>query len=200
MSNVNTIQSQVAGTGQPALASLAIGTSTTETLFSLNKGVVLTTLGGGAAVIAAPDQGAVPSVYASGKPFIYRAFGTITTGTSTNITLTLYNATAAQLAVAGGVPATAFTLGSLKASTARAVNSTTAPFLVEAKLQYDSVSNRLVGQVSFEINGIVDVFAASTIITGMVNDGDLNFALSLTSSSGNAANAAVLAEQAIEQV
>jgi hypothetical protein len=199
MANANTIASLVAGTGQPFLAPLKLGTSTTETLFSNNTGVVATTLGGGVAILSA-FQAQVPSFYANGQTIRIRGIGTVTTGTSTNLTLTLYNGTAAQLAVAGGVPATSFTLGSLKASSARAVNTATAPFYVDGLFQFDAVGGRLVGQVGFEINGIVDANAASTIITGMVNDQDLNFLLSATLSSGNAANVVNLQEFSIERV
>lgn len=190
MSNANTIQTIQAGLGQPFVANLSLTTSTTETLFSNNTGVVATTLGGGVAILKAPLQGNVPSFYQGGQAIKVRGAGLVTTTGSTNVTLTLYNATAAQIAVAGGVPTTGFTLGSLKASTARAVNTATAPFWFEALLQQDQVGGRLVGQASFEINGLLDIFAATTIITGMsltAADADLNFALSATQSSGQGA-------------
>jgi hypothetical protein len=44
------------------------------------------------------------------------------------------------------------------------------------------------------------VFAASSIITGLLNHNDVNCALSFTSSAGNAANVVNVAEFSLEQV
>src|SRR6266478_377910 len=98
MSNVNVIAQYVSGTGQVALAPLALGASTTETLVSLNANAFAPTLGGGVAVLRGAVEGAVPSFYAGGQRIRVSARGTITTGVSTNITATLYNASAAQIA------------------------------------------------------------------------------------------------------
>jgi hypothetical protein len=102
--------------------------------------------------------------------------------------------------VAAGTGGTVANDHALKASSARTIATTTAPFYIDATFQYDSVSQRLCGQCSFEINGIVDGGAATTIVTGLLGDSDLNFAISATMGTGNAADVIVLGEIAISQV
>ena len=204
MSNVNTIQEFVQSSFSPGLqgtlAPLALGVSTTETLFSLNPNALIPTLGGGVAVLRLIDQGSVPSAFTTTpvKGIKVRALGSVTTGGTTNITLKLYQVTNAQ--IAAGIAVTGFTAQAVAASTARAVNSTTAPFYLEAFLQYDPVSNRITGKFEDIINGLFDAPAASTIVTGLLAENDVNFVLSATSSAGFAANVVNLQELSIEQV
>lgn len=195
MSNTNDVKAFVAGSLQNTLAPLALGASTTETGFSVN-GNSVASIAAKAAVLPISNPGLSPSFWDSGRPFLIRGWGTATTGVSTNITLKLYQVPSAI--VAAGTALTLANDNGIGASTARAVNSTTAPFYFEAKLQWDSVGKALKGQISFEINNLVDVFAATTAITGLTADSELNFLVSATSSAGNAANVINLQELTIE--
>jgi hypothetical protein len=197
MSNANVIASLVSGTIQGTIAPLAVGASTAETaiLMSVNP---LTLGGGGGAVLVGAAEGNTPSFYAGGRPFKVQAWGTATTGASETLTLKLYQVPGAI--VSAGTSATLANDHVVKASSARTIATSTAPFYVEGLFQYESVSQRLVGNVSFEINGLLDVAAASTIITGLLGDGDLNFILSATMGTGNAADVINLNEISISQV
>lgn len=119
------------------------------------------------------------------RQFIVRASGFVTGGTTTNVTTTLY---------AG----TSLTPGSntvLQASTARAVNSTSAPWRIEAKLIFDSVSGKLHGTVEHEINNLFDAPAALTnVVTALVGSAEpvFNLCVGITFSASNANNLAGL--------
>jgi len=200
MSNTNTIKQSIAGQGpqpvQGTIAPLALGTSTSETTFSMTVPLV-NTLGGGPAVLVAVDQSGVPQFYDLARPIKVRGYGTIVTGVSTNITLKLYQVPSAI--VKAGTAGTVGNDNLLKASTARAVNSTTASFLVEATLQWSAASQSLQGTAKFLINSLLDAEAATTAVA-ITADSELNFILSATSSSGNAANVITLSEFSLEQV
>jgi hypothetical protein len=195
MANSNTIASLISGSLQGCIAPLAIGASTTETVFSMSKNPI--TGGGGGPAIVSAGEGNVPSYYTGGRPFKVTAYGTVTTGASETLVLKLYQVPAAI--VASGTGGTVVNDNLVKTSTARTVATTTAPFLIDATFQY-SPDGRLVGSASFTINGLVDVGAATTIVTGMTSDGDLNFAVSATMGTGNAADVVVLNEISISQV
>lgn len=198
MANTNTVKSLVSGSIQNTLAALSLGTSTTETTFSVN-GNSTAGIASKPAVLVLPDlQTASPFVWDSGKPFLLRAWGTCTTGATTNLTLKLYQVPS-SIVTAG----TASTVGNdniVATSTARAVNSTTAPFYLEAVLQWDSVGKAIKGQATFEINNLVDAYAATTAVTSITADSELNFIISATLSVGNAANVVNLREFAAENL
>lgn len=143
-------------------------TSTAETLIvsPANPSVALS--------IAIP-----PSTALEQMPFDLNISGYIKTTNSTNITLTLYAGTAI---VSGNL---------LKASTATAQNSGTAPFWVKGKLIYDSVSGKLAGTVGFYINGtlVAEATLANTV-TGISNTNSpvVQFCLSITSSAASGGN------------
>lgn len=206
----------ITGPGVKDFAPLALGASTTETAFSKNALVVAgsTLVAAVPGVIQLPDQGAVPSMWDmslnTGMPFMIRGRGIITTGASTNITFKLYQVPSAII-TAG----TALTLTNdqvVFATTARAVNSTTATFTFECEnMQWNSVTRILQGRFTDTINNLTDAIAATTAVTtaaatsGQVPTGqatfaadqELNFIVSATSSAGNAANIVTLQELAI---
>lgn len=128
------------------------------------------------------------------KRFYVRASGYVTGGTTTNVTVTLY-------AVAGpNIPANPLTAGSwtvLGASTARAVNSSTAPWFYEAALVFDSVSGKLHGTFTDVINNNLDAAAAlSNVVTGINGSTSASlgveppiiFVVGITFSAANAGN------------
>lgn len=97
------------------------------------------------------------------KRFTVRAEGWVVTGTTTNVTATL---------IAGlTIPGTPFTIGNwttLGASTARAVNTASCPWFIQADLIFDSVSGKLQGVFSDLINNLWDAPAVlSNVLTGI---------------------------------
>jgi hypothetical protein len=102
--------------------------------------------------------------------------GYITTTASGTIALGLYADAGATV-----------TSGNLLHKTASAVtqNSSSAPFSIHAKLQYDSVSGKLTGVAGGNINNVIDPeIALTNVITGIKNTNDpvVSFSLSITSS------------------
>lgn len=203
MATNDTIQRQYKGITSKDIAALALGTSTTETSFSLNSIVIgaATAIAAVPAIISVPAQGQVTQYWDSGRPFLYTAWGTCVTGASTNLTLKLYQVPVTLLP-GGSAPLAVGSVASLNAvaaSTARAVNTTTGKFYFSALLQWDSTSKLMHGQFTAEISNLVDAWAASTAVTtATAFDTELNFILSATLSSGNAANVVNLIEQSIQ--
>lgn len=201
MATNDTSNRLVFGTGAKDLAALAIGTSTTETSWSTNG----LTIGSATPIAAAPgilrvnDQGQTPMYWDFGRPFKLTAWGTITTTDSETAALKLYQVPASILTtLASGSVASCNAMG---ASTARTIGTTTASFLFEAKLQWNSTSSLLHGQFSVEINNLLNVYAATTAVTtATALDTELNFILSLTMGTGSAGNTATLREFAIENI
>lgn len=202
MANVDTNKIIIAGGGIRNIAPLALGTSTSETSFSYNSLVIgsTTPFASAPAIMPVSDQGAVPSQYDGGRPYLITAWGNIVTGTSTNITLKLYQVPFASLATLANGSVSG--LNVLCASTARAVNSTTGKFFLQATLQWDSTTRLIHGQFTDQISNLLDSPAATTAVTTAVNsvaaDLELNFIMSATSSSGNAANVVNLVEFGIQ--
>jgi hypothetical protein len=86
---------------------------------------------------------------------------------------------------------TTVTAGNLLHKTATAVtqSTATAPFFIHAQLLYDSVSGKLTGKTDGMINNTIDpVLANSNVPTGISNNGNpvFNLSLSITSSGGAA--------------
>lgn len=142
-----------------------------------------------------------PGLWAGGRPFEIRAWGTITTGASTNVTLYLYQ-TPYAIFTAG----TASTIGNnnlVTNTSAIAVNSTTTQFYLKIRLAWDPVSATLNGVVyEFTIGGTAANSGALTAITGITGlsapvtsvpnaDGSLNLLFSLWAKA-SAANAATV--------
>jgi hypothetical protein len=192
------IASLVFGGSQNNLQALALGTSTSETAFSVNgNSAANPATAASSAILKLKDTSpvlAVGTTIASvfqwdfGKPFFLQAWGQLTTGASTNMTLKLYQVPASV--VASGLAAGTFAGCNLLAtSTARAVNSTTKSFFFEAFLQWNATTGLLEGQFSDQIGALLDAWAATTeTTTATLADNELNFLLTATLSSGNAAN------------
>ena len=192
------------GSSQGNLQTLALGTSTSEASFAINgNSAVNPATAASAAILSLPDiqpvtaigTGLIPTFYwDNGRPFLIQGWGICTTGTSANLTLKLYQVPASVVA-AGLAAGSVSGCNAVATSTARAVNSTTGKFIFQAELQWDSVSSKLHGQFTVEINNLLDAWAASTAVTtATAADNELNFTMSATLSSGNAANLVKLVE------
>lgn len=197
MGNVNTIAEQLAGSSQNNFATLS-GIGTTETAFSLLANPVS---GNGGGVIplaleslATPTPGTVPSFV----KFKVRAFGTVTTGTTTNLTLALYQVPVAILAA--GTQATLANDNKLSNSGAKAVNTTSQNWSMEATLTWDPVSQVLNGSAKFQIGSSFTAEAAITAVTGLTTDTSFLFLLSAAFSASNASNVINVQEFALEQL
>ena len=182
MSNASTVRRQVAGTQQLTIAQL-LGTSitTTPTAFQLNNnGLTLT--GGGVIPLSAGVTGLYQG---TGAVLHIAAVGTIAGVTSATLSLKLYEVPAALLPIANTlVGAQTFTNWNLLAtSSVRTVGATTDSFSFDARLQLDAAGN-LQGQFTDEIDSLVDVYAPTTAVTGLVGEADLNFVLVATLGGG----------------
>lgn len=120
------------------------------------------------------------------RRFRVEASGTIKGAGTTNATLKLLSGTSTTVA----------SDTSLGASSASAVNSTTAPFYVEANLVYDGATGLLAGTIEYFINGTLTAKAAiANQISGILgNSGSavVNFVLSIAFSAAFATNQILL--------
>lgn len=198
MPDINTMAYQQAGPSQNNIAANTNAQGTTETAVILNANPFATALGitgGGGAIplsvpgVQGPIQGSTNAagIWQSGRPFKLRAYGTVTTGTTTNLTLKLYQVPASV--VAAGTAATLANDNSLSSSGAIAVNSKSSNFELVAELQWDSVSKTLTGTAKWSVGGSIVAEAEITVlITATASESELNFLLSTTFSAANAAN------------
>ena len=168
--------------------------STTATAFSLNSGAV--SLGGGGVIPLALGN---PGRFAgTGKKLGIRATGQCITGTTTNLTLKLYEVPLSVIVAAGFssnnvslLSATTFTGWNLLAtSTARAINTSTGSWNFAADVQLAAVGTTYTMQGTFrdDINNLFDTDAAITAATSLVGEADANFVMVSTFSASNAAN------------
>jgi hypothetical protein len=200
----DSVKALVLGGSQGNLQALALGTSTTETSFSVNGNTAANpVIAAQAAILKLPDTQPVLAVgtaissvfyWDNGRPFSVQGWGICKTGASANLTLKLYQVPASVVA-AGLAAGSVAGCNLIATSTARAVNSTTGKFLFQAELQWDSVTGLIHGDFSVLINNLLDAWAATTAVTtATLADNELNFLLSATLSSGNAANVVTLME------
>lgn len=168
--------------------------STTATAFSLNPGAV--SLGGGGVIPLALGN---PGRFAgTGKRLGVHATGQCITGTTTNLTLKLYEVPLAIIVAAGFsannvslLSATSFTGWNLLAtSTARAINTSTGAWDFRSELQLAAVGTTfsLMGTFKDTINDLFDAEAVITAATALLGEQDLNFVIVSTLSAANAAN------------
>jgi hypothetical protein len=198
MPNMNTIAYQQAGAQQNGIAPNTNAQTTTETAVVLSANPFAAALGipggGGAVPLSVPAtsgtlQGSstATGIWQNGRPFQLKAYGTITTGTNTNVTLKLYQVPASV--VAAGTAGTLANDNLLNSSGAQAVNTTSTNFEMTAELQWDSVSKKLTGTVKWSLGGALVAEAEITVLTtATASELELNFLLSTTFSAGNAAN------------
>lgn len=208
--NINTIAYQSAGPNQNNIAPNTNAQGTTETAVSLQSNPFSTavgiTLGGGVIPLAVPGTSSTlqgtnvaSGLWTAARPFRLRATGTITTGTTTNVTVKLYQVPASVLAA--GTQATLANDNNLSSSGAVAVNTTSTNFEMVAELQWDITSKKLTGTAKFSFAGTIVAEAEITVLTtATASEGELNFILSTTFSAGNAANVLQVQTFEIEQV
>jgi len=125
--------------------------------------------------------------------FKVRAWGRVTGGTTTNFTVQLQY----------GTSATASSNTDIEASTARAVDSASHNWFIEAKLCWDTTSNKIQGCGHAMVANLYDVWAAAdNAITSADPDADSEqgFVVTGTFSSGNASNVAVMDGFVLEEV
>jgi hypothetical protein len=199
MPNMNTIAYQQAGTQQNNIAANTNAQGTTETAVTLlanpfASALGLTNPGGGAIPLSVPAtsgtlQGSnvATGIWQSGRPFQLKAWGTITTGTTLNVTLKLYQVPASI--VTAGTAATLANDNLLNSSGTFAVNTTSTNFEMNAELQWDATSKKLTGTIKWSVGGTIVAEAEITVLTtATATEAELNFLLSTTFSAGNAAN------------
>jgi hypothetical protein len=197
------IKGLILGSSQGNLQALALGTSTTETSFSINGNTAANpNIAAAPAILKLPDTQPVTAIgtgftptffWDNGRPFVIQGWGVCKTGVSANLTLKLYQVPASILSSLANGSVSGCNL--LATSTARAVNSTTGKFIIQAELQWDSVTGLIHGCFTDTISNLLDAWAATTAVTtATLADNELNFLLSATLSSGNAANVVTLAE------
>jgi hypothetical protein len=182
MSNASTIRRQIAGTQQLTIAPLS-GTviTTTATPFSLNNNAL--TLAGGGII---PLSAGVTGLYqGTGAVIWIHAAGTLTGGTasSTSLIITLYEVPASALPLASTVVTSANLVtagGVLIATSGTGTLSTTetaGTFFLDALVQLDAQGN-LYGTFNSQVLGTISTASqATTIVTGLVGEQDLNFVL-----------------------
>lgn len=110
------------------------------------------------------------------------------------LTLQVYEVPAALLPIADTLAGQqTFTNWNLIAtSTARAVSGT-ASWSLDVRVQLDALGN-LQGQFTDEINSLVDVYAPTTAVVGLVGEADLNFVVVATQTVSVAANVLTMDE------
>jgi hypothetical protein len=192
------------GGSQGNLQALALGASTTETSFSINgNSAANPATAASAAILKLPNTQPVTAIgtgftpvfyWDNGRPFLLQGWGICKTGVSANLTLNLYQVPA-SVVLAGLAAGSVAGCNKIATSTARAVNSTTGKFIFQAELQWDSVTGLVHGCFTDTISNLLDGWAAATAVTtATLADNELNFLLSATLSSGNAANVVTLQE------
>jgi hypothetical protein len=198
MPTFDTIAYQQAGFQQNTIAANTNAQGTTETPVSLNANpfaaVAGISLGGGVIPLSVPAtsgslQGSnvASGLWSSARPFRVKANGTVTTGTTLNLTIKLYQVPASVLAA--GTQATLANDNVLSSSGAIAVNSASANWELIAELQWDSTSKKLTGTAKWSLNGTLVAEAEITVVTtATASEGELNFILSQTFSASNTAN------------
>lgn len=124
-----------------------------------------------------------PGQLGQGKSFKVKAVGRVTGGTTTNFTVRLDYGTSATIA----------DNTTIEASTARAVDSESAPWFIEADLVCDSTSDKIQGQGRSMVNGVMDTWTITDAeITGADPDtAEIGFTVSGQFSASHASNSAV---------
>jgi hypothetical protein len=210
--SANVIAQQVSGNIQKTLATLKIGTSTSETAFSLNGNSIANIaasvqplgIGSTGVFIAGPYSaaGVQSALVGTGIPFRVRIVGYATTGDSETVTINLYNIPAANLST---LTSTVFT-GAIKIATTGAVTiaTTTGVFELHADVQAIAVSATsatLKGTFGGNINGtVVAATTLSSSPSGLLGEGDLNFFATATVGTGNALDVIQPVQLSIETI
>lgn len=184
MSNQNTIAIFSGGSRAGQLATLS-NIGTTETAVSVIANPITGT-GGGVAILAIPD----PDQWVNGDSIRVYVGGTITTNATTNVAVKLYQGTDSNTSNDHVLVNTA----------AVNANTQTTQFLIDATLQYDSVSQTIHGLATTEINGTVVGPAASTLVSSIVSASSLQFVVSGVFGVSNAGNSITVDEFRVDAV
>jgi hypothetical protein len=199
LANTNTIKTQIIGVVQNNLQPLTNAVAgTTPTAFSLLPGPV-SGAGGGVIPLTPTANSQSATWFGTSKKLKIRATGSTVTGTTLNFSLKLYQVPASVIAAAALTNQTFTGWNLLATTTARAVNTTTADWELEAEVQLSPIGT-LSGKFEDIINNLFDAPAAITAATLLASDADLNFVLVATFSASNAANIATPKEFSLEQV
>lgn len=182
MSNASTIRRQISGTQQLTLAPLSGTTiTTTATPFSLNNNAL--TLAGGGII---PLSAGVTGLYqGTGQQIWIHAAGTVTATSANVLTFipTLYQVPAASLPLASTVVTSAnlvtagATLIATGATGTFASGQTTGSFSLDAYVQLSANGNLEGWFQSQTFSSTTGAKTATTIVTGLVGEQDLNFVL-----------------------
>ena len=182
MSNASTIRRQVSGTQQLTLAPLS-GTviTTTATPFSLNNNA-LTLTGGGIIPLSAGVTGLYQG---TGQVLWIHAAGTVTATSANVLTFipTLYQVPASALPLASTVVTSAnlvsagATLIATGATGTFAAGETAGSFSLDAYVQLDGQGNLEGWFQSQTFASTTGAKTATTIVTGLVGEADLNFVM-----------------------
>lgn len=213
MANTNTIKSQISGTLQNFFSTTGITyavSTSTETMFTLNAGLVTGT-GGGVIPLSLGNPGEYYNATGiqqtsftpgwQGRELKVRAVGSVTAGAGMSLTIKIYQITAAQIA-AGTTTATSFATGTTNIATtgSLSVASVSTNFELEAWIQL-STTGLLNGRQIGHVNATA---VASAVLTnqasGLVGEADLNFFVTAAWSAGSSSGSVILNEFAIEQV
>jgi hypothetical protein len=183
--NASTIRRQISGTQQLTLAPLSGTTiTTTATPFSLNNNA-LTLTGGG----LIPLSAGVTNLYqGTGQVLWLHLAGTLTGGatSSTTLIITLYQIPAASLPFASTVVTSANVVtagGVLIATSATGTlgsTETAGTFTLDAYVQLDAQGNLQGWFQSQVFNSTTGAKTATTVVTGLVGEQDLNFLAAAT--------------------
>jgi hypothetical protein len=198
------VKGLILGSVQGNLQPLVLGASTSEASFSINgNSAANPVIPASAAILKMPSTQPVVAigtnlppvfVWDNGRPFFLQGWGKCITGVNATLTLKLYQVPASVVA-AGLAAGSVAGCNLLATTTARAVNTTTGKFYFEALIQWDATTGLIHGQFSDQISNLLDAWAATTAVTtATLADNELNFLLSATLSSGNAANQVILQE------
>ncbi len=126
-----------------------------------------------------------------GHPFRVRIAGVVTNGASTSLTVKLYLGTSTTIA-------SNTTVVSFAQSAATTANF---PFIVEAKVIWDSTSTKLWGTSNSLFNGVYTAESTTSFTVGTVaTQGALQFLPSFTFSTANASNSLLIREFSLERV
>ena len=177
MSNASTIRRQISGTQQLTIATLSLATiTTTETVFQLNNnGLTLT--GGGVIPLSAGVTGLYQG---TGQVLWLHAVATAAGCTAgTTFILELYQVPAANLATVTSATVVNDTLANTLGSSATVTLANTAASInLDAYVQLDSNGN-LSGYLRSNGEDDDTAEAATTLVTGLVGEQDLNFVISV---------------------
>ena len=148
--------------------------TTTATAFQLNNNAISQT-GGGVIPIAAGVTGLYQG---TGRVLHVAATGTITGATSGSTTLNIKIYEVPAAIIAEGLTPTSFTgWNSVCASGAKAITGTSGSWSIDARVQLDNAGN-LDGSFQAQIDSAaITSPAATTQVTGLVGEADLNFAV-----------------------